>query len=82
MEWYYATDSNEQRSTTEAELPGLVTNGQIKPSTLVWNENLPDWKPAREVRPDLFSAEPAPPVLSPAQRSVAVAPVGRHLRQH
>ena len=68
MEWYYADTSDQQQSTSEDSLPGLIAAGTIKPRTLLWNETLVDWKPAIELRPDLFGTLVAPPILSPAQR--------------
>lgn len=68
MEWYYADEFDRQQSTSEESLAGLIAGGVIKPGTLLWNETLVDWKPAIEVRPDLFGASVVPPVLSPAQR--------------
>ena len=68
MEWYYADATDQQQSTSEESLPGLVAGGVIKPQTLLWNETLVNWKPAIEFRPDLFGTLVAPPILSPAQR--------------
>ena len=68
MEWYYADASDQQQSTSEESLPGLIAEGLIKPQTLLWNETLVHWKPAIELRPDLFGTLVAPPILSPAQR--------------
>ena len=67
MEWFYADESKQQITVDESELPGLVENGQILPTTLVWNETMADWKAASEARPDLFGIESTPPALSPAQ---------------
>ncbi len=71
MEWFYADESKQQISVDESELPGLVEEDKINPTTLVWNETMADWKAASEVRPDLFGLEPTPPALSPAQHPVS-----------
>lgn len=68
MEWFYADASDQQRSTSEDSLPGLIAEGAIKPRTLLWNETLVNWTPAIELRPDLFGTLVAPPILTPAQR--------------
>ncbi len=56
MTWYYANESKQQVPFSETDLPGLIEIGSINPSTLVWNPDLPDWREARSVRPDLFAA--------------------------
>ncbi len=68
MQWYYADETDQQRRVEEEELSGLVTSGIIKPTTLLWNETMADWKRSSEVLPDLFGTSVAPPILSPAQR--------------
>lgn len=67
-QWYYADESDQQRPVAEEELGKLAASGVIKPGTLLWNETMPDWRRAAEVRPDLFSAGTPPPILSPVQR--------------
>ena len=66
MEWYYADAAEQQHTVQEEQLPELVANGTIQRNTLVWNESMSDWKPAGEVRPDLFEGTAAGPALSPA----------------
>lgn len=63
MEWYYSNESDQQITFEESEFQTLVREGKITPSTLVWNEALPDWKEAAHARPDLF------PVASPSPYS-------------
>lgn len=68
MEWYYADASEQQQAVDESQIPGLIAAGTIKRTTLVWNETLPDWKDAGQVRPDWFPAsspEAGSPVLAP-----------------
>ncbi|MEX2580156.1 MAG: DUF4190 domain-containing protein [Verrucomicrobiales bacterium] len=73
MEWFYADTNDRQISIDEGELSELAEDGTIEPSTLVWNETLPDWRPASEVRPDLFGGEVSPPALSPTRAQAATA---------
>ncbi len=73
MDWYYADASQNQQSVPESDLPGLVASGAIRPTTLVWNETMSDWKPAGQVRPDLFPVPETPPSLAPTP---AAGPVG------
>lgn len=65
MDWYYADASQNQQSVPEAELPGLVATGTIRPTTLVWNETMTNWQPAGQVKPDLFASLEVPPALAP-----------------
>ena len=79
MEWYYANESDQQVSFQEENFPGLVEIGSIKEGTLVWNETMPDWKPCREVRPNLFEITPAnatPAAVSSIVTQPAVTPPG------
>jgi Domain of unknown function (DUF4190)/GYF domain 2 len=67
MNWYYADETQKQNIVPEEALAGLVAEGVIQPTTLVWNEQLPNWVPCREIRPDLFGGDPLPPRLTSSQ---------------
>lgn len=74
--WHYATASNEQLQTTEAELPALVSQGAITPQTRVWSGGMANWAMAGEVLPSLFGPSVAPPpapATAPAPMAPAVA---------
>lgn len=67
--WHYATATNEQRQTTEAELPGLIHSGVITPQTKVWSSGMANWTPAAEVLPHLFGGgmtQAGPPPIQSA----------------
>ena len=49
MNWYYAEDANRKGPFDDAAFAELVKSGQVTPDTLVWREDLTDWKPYREV---------------------------------
>lgn len=51
MNWYYAEDSNRKGPFDDTAFAELVKNGQVTPDTLVWRDDLTDWKPYREVAP-------------------------------
>jgi hypothetical protein len=36
------------------EVSGLIRTGAIEPATLIWNESMTGWKPAKEVMPQWF----------------------------
>jgi uncharacterized RDD family membrane protein YckC len=49
MNWYYAQDSQRQGPFDDSAFAELVKNGHVTPDTLVWREDLSNWKPYREV---------------------------------
>jgi uncharacterized RDD family membrane protein YckC len=49
MNWYYAQDSERQGPFDDSAFAELVKNGRVTPDTLVWREDLSDWKPYRDV---------------------------------
>ncbi|MCD4654959.1 DUF4339 domain-containing protein [bacterium] len=49
MDWFYEKSQQKQGPVSDTELKALVQNGIIKMSTLVWNPNMPDWKPYEDV---------------------------------
>jgi uncharacterized protein (TIGR00266 family) len=59
--WHYATPSNEQFQTSEADLPALASNGTITPQTRVWTSGMAGWAAAGEVMPQLFGQSGATP---------------------
>lgn len=63
-EWYY-TDAQQQQTgpVPFAKIKQLVSNEQIQPNTLLWNEDMIKWEPAEKV-PGLFLSAP-PLVLAP-----------------
>jgi len=69
MDWYYVDLSRQQHATDADTLRTLVADGVVTPSTLVWNETLPDWVPCSEALPGLFTAADlaSPPPLGPGQ---------------
>ena len=76
MNWYFADERNQQITVTEDELVQLVRTGTIRGETLVWNEQMTDWRPCREVRPDLIGSLVAmPPTLPVQYRAQPTEPV-------
>lgn len=49
MNWYYAENTQRNGPFDQPAFDELVKSGQVTPETLVWREDLPDWKPYREV---------------------------------
>ncbi|MBM4072024.1 MAG: DUF4339 domain-containing protein [Planctomycetes bacterium] len=59
-EWYFAHNNERFGPHSTAELSKLAASGQLKPDDLVWNESMPQWKPAATV-PGLFGAGASSP---------------------
>jgi len=75
--WHYASATNEQLQTTEAELPGLIQSGAITAQTRVWSSGMANWTPAAEVMPHLFggaASQAGPPPIQSGPPAV----VGQH----
>jgi uncharacterized protein (TIGR00266 family) len=69
---YYSGPNRQPVIVNDTEIPGLVANGIVRPETLVWMEGMADWKPIRDVRPDLLAGAGAP--IMPAVPGMPPAP--------
>lgn len=49
MDWYYAVEDERRGPVSQDEFDGLVRDGTITLSTLVWRQGMPDWQPFSEV---------------------------------
>ena len=49
MTWYYAAQGQQIGPVDETAFQELVASGTIQPTTLVWNSEMPSWKPLAEV---------------------------------
>jgi len=65
MEWHYLDNQKQQIGPIdEADIKGLVANGTMKKTTMVWNESLENWLPACDSSLRTFflaSRTPPPP---------------------
>ncbi len=86
-EWHYGQGEEQHGPVPLEELQQLVASGQVQPTDMVWNEDMPDWLPAGEVE-ELFpkpetASEPAaeePPSVPPEQPAdVVPSPRGKRL---
>lgn len=59
MEWYYASNGQQQGPVSQEQLVDLFSKGEVKSSDLVWNESMTDWIPFGNV-PALSSSGSAP----------------------
>ncbi len=48
MDWYYEKDNQQAGPVSREELERLLRGGTISATNLVWNQDMPDWKPAGE----------------------------------
>jgi hypothetical protein len=51
MPWYYVEDGIQQGPVAEAELRAWLAAGRLSDHTLVWQEGMSEWRPAREALP-------------------------------
>lgn len=56
IKWYYVTRQKTHQEFAEGEVEELLRTGTLQPGTLVWNDTMADWKPAREVQPEWFTS--------------------------
>ncbi|MCA9538268.1 MAG: zinc-ribbon domain-containing protein, partial [Myxococcales bacterium] len=49
VEWYAAPEDEQLGPFPFEQIRHMVTRGEITPDTLVWNEAMPDWRPAIKV---------------------------------
>lgn len=72
MNWFYSPDGTHRHEVDEDALVALAREGKLTGDMLLWRDGLTDWRPAREVRPDLFAGgatagpPPPPPVAGPS----------------
>ena len=48
-EWHYGQGEEQHGPVPLEELKQLVASGQVQPTDMVWNADMPDWLPARDV---------------------------------
>ena len=74
MVWYYAKDGQQQGPFEEAAFRALAESGQVRAETLVWSEDMQDWRPYGEVKlapAQLVEAEVLEPEPMRKSRSAA-----------
>lgn len=76
MNWFYSEGGAQKGPVDDAAFRALVTNGTIRPDSLVWHEGMADWKPLSEAEPGL-APEVVPP--SPAGAEAAAPAAGAPL---
>ena len=72
-EWFYAHGNEQQGPVAPQAFQDMVRGGQIKPTTLVWRQGMPNWAPAGQV-PELSPLLPAQPEAEESGQPQAYAP--------
>lgn len=78
MNWFYSPDGIQRLEVGDEALAAMIRDGRLTGDMLLWREGQDGWRPAREVRADLFAVESVPPVASPEPEPTGppmVAPV-------
>lgn len=47
--WYFVKDGTQQGPVSDEQLRSMARDGSLRGEDLVWQEGMPDWKPAMEV---------------------------------
>ncbi len=74
--WHYHSASGSTATTSDENLPELITGGTLTASTLVWSDGMAGWETASKVFPDLFKTAAVPPPLPTS------GPPPRSMRSH
>jgi uncharacterized RDD family membrane protein YckC len=75
MDWYYAREGQQHGPVSETELAGLLRDGVIAPSTLVWHAGLAEWQSWSSVAPSGGFPPVVPNVSPPYGSSTAELPL-------
>ena len=69
MQWYYSKNGQQFGPIEIADLNNLYATGQIAPTDLVWNPEMPQWLPAHQI-PAISNilTSSISPITSPAQQ--------------
>lgn len=65
--WYIAREGQQHGPLTDAEMRLFVQSGHLKPSDLVWNQEMTDWQAAETVFPEATKPPAQPPPPPPKQ---------------
>lgn len=78
MDWYYASNGQQQGPVSQEQLTELYKAGQVKGTDLVWNDTMTDWAPLQSIpelsggaAPAAAAAAPAPAAAAPAETPVS-----------
>jgi len=72
-EWHYGQGEEQRGPVPLEELKQLVASGKVQPTDMVWNADMPDWLPAKDVE-ELFPKQGSANQPA-AEASSSVSPV-------
>lgn len=81
MSWYYSKNGTQLGPVAEGELSVKIRSGEVSGNDLIWQEGMPDWKPAAQVPAFQGSAPLSAPPLSHGNVPMAQPPAmyqGQH----
>ena len=71
MTWYYAENNAQAGPVTDEQLRGMVAEGRLDGTTLVWKAGMENWTPLAHALPAIAAAAPrAVPVVSKSTEAV------------
>ncbi len=79
MQWYYLDANKQQVPFDENYLQPLINDGTVNSQTLLWNESLPEWRPANALFPDTFPGAQNPPAQQTTQSQASSKPASSQL---
>ncbi len=66
MQWYYSHNGQRQGPVSEVDFERFVSEGVVRPDTLVWKQGMGNWQPYGEVA----GGAPTPPIPVPLPNPV------------
>ena len=78
MQWYYSNNGSQLGPVSTEVLKGMIADGRVKSTDLVWRERMPDWLPVSLIS-ELTPSSINPPVQSSSQ---VAHPVGGNTNRY
>jgi hypothetical protein len=76
MNWYYSNGNDRLGPVDDVEFQRLSQQDVIRPDTLVWRDDMPEWRPRRDV-----AGAPAATGMAPAPGALVCASCGRSVTE-
>jgi hypothetical protein len=77
-EWFLYQDKEQKGPFTDKDFKKMALNGEIKPDSLVWLEDMPEWSPAEAVEGLLPKSSSTPPPLPDNLISKQLPPIPKN----
>lgn len=69
IEWYLARDGQQYGPVKDAELEKILELGHLREQDLVWRAGFAEWRPAKDVFPNVFASNAGTPPPPPTERT-------------